>query len=262
MNARTRDRAVPTSQATRARFACSVALALILGCRGSAPAGTVSPRPSGPAAPSSAPPSLSIAPYGLDVDGLPAASREGDFVVVATSEGDGGRGFPSLTLEARDRNDRLLARRVVFHPAEYRELWPEDRDPTAAIEARVKSANALLAAWHAEHDLAALVPLAREEGDEPPAVRRVYGLGIEISWLDETVRVARSDDRVALAARAASAWQPSPVQRCPGCPVCVNPAYLRGGWKAHGRDLALVEVGFRGTDTCWEPGDRVHVVAW
>jgi len=39
-------------------------------------------------------------------------------------------------------------------------------------------------------------------------------------------------------------------------------AFLDGVYHAEGINVLVAQIGYRGTDTCWEPADQMHVVVW
>jgi hypothetical protein len=43
---------------------------------------------------------------------------------------------------------------------------------------------------------------------------------------------------------------------------CYNPAWLRGAQVDLRRRVAVVTIGYRGNDTCWESDDAYLVLAW
>src|SRR5512140_1733024 len=51
---------------------------------------------------------------GFDVQGLPAIAAASEVVVVAVTDGDGGRGAPNLRIEVRDRDDKTLQSTIVL----------------------------------------------------------------------------------------------------------------------------------------------------
>jgi hypothetical protein len=44
--------------------------------------------------------------------------------------------------------------------------------------------------------------------------------------------------------------------------MCSNPAFLSGAYHATEINALVVDIGYKGTDTCWEPSDQLHVIAW
>ena len=61
---------------------------------------------------------------------------------------------------------------------------------------------------------------------------------------------------------ATRSWRAPAGQRCAGCEPCENPAYLYSVYKAKQVNAIVVEIAYRGTDTCWEPGNQLHLITW
>jgi len=49
---------------------------------------------------------------------------------------------------------------------------------------------------------------------------------------------------------------------CAGCMPCENPESLHRVYWAPGINAIVVEIAYQGTDTCWEPGNQLHVLTW
>ena len=192
---------------------------------------------------------------------LPAVARDASLAVVAVDDGDGGRGFPNLRIEVRDRSDVVTATRQLLESSDYEALAP-DGAPGAELARRITDGNAQLSDLHARHDLVPTTPLELEDPRQTEALPIVAtgDDGLEVRWEAPRVVVRRAGKQ--LASIDGSAWLPAPGKRCPTCEPCSNPAFLAGVSKAPGIDVAVVELGFNGTDLCWEPGHQFHVVAW
>jgi hypothetical protein len=164
----------------------------------------------------------------FDIDQLPRVARSGQLAVVAIVEGDGGRGFPNLRLEARDRDDRVVEMFEVMTSNEYETLVPDGETPAAALVERIDRANRRLLALHARHELVAMTRAEPDSATRDAVLRR--------GWLAPHVR------------------------RCTGCQPCENPAGLAAVYQADGIATIVVRVSYTGTDLCWEPGDQLHVL--
>lgn len=212
-----------------------IALAIVLvGCGGSPPPLAGSAPPSNAVAPTSPAPRvgwrrITDGAGAFDIDQLPRVARSGRVAVVAIVEGDGGRGFPNLRLEVRDRDDRVVDQLDVMTSNEYETLVPDGETPAPALVQRIDDANRRLAALHAEHDLVAMTKADADAATRDTAVRK--------GWLAPYVRT------------------------CAGCQPCENPARLAAMYRADGVPAIVVRVSYTGTDLCWEPGDKLHVLA-
>lgn len=244
-------------------LAAPVLMAIALAACGSSPpaepviAGHHAPAaaPSGPA------PSIAFGERGFETPGLPAIARDGDLVVLPIVEGDGGRGYPNLRLELRDRHDRTTGTLEILIANDYEHLVPDGQHAGPELERRLADANHRLAQLHTEHDLVPMQPLAfTPEPFGPPKPIEDGGLVIAFG-ADHQLRVrdARGPVRASV---DGTGWLAPSGPRCAQCPPCENPAYLAGAYRAPGIDAVVVRIAYTGTDTCWEPGDQLHVIAW
>ena len=197
----------------------------------------------------------------FDAPQLPAVARTGELAIVAAVDGDGGRGFPNLRLEVRDRGDRLVEKLVVMESNDFEQLVPDGTNASPALQARIAAANRRLADLHAEHDL---VPMHEHHvGDSFGRETPVEGAGLVVTFGDDNVlRVRTRGGGTTLATANGASWLAPSGKRCPQCPPCENPAWLRAFYKAERVNLVVVRITYSGTDTCWEPGDQLHVVSW
>lgn len=206
-------------------------------------------------------PHIGWAEHRFDVIGLPAVAADGALAVVAVDDGDMGRGYPNLRVEIRDRGDRVIEKRQLLTSDEYERFVPGD-EPGPELARRIADANALLADLHARHDLLPMAPLTLEAPDEAawlPVTARGDD-GLEVAW--DAPRIVVRKGTKTLATVDGSAWLPRPGKACPACQPCENPAGLGGVTKNGRANVVVVELAFSGTDTCWEPGNQFHVVAW
>ena len=240
------------------------ALALALTACGSSAPGS-EPALTGHHAPAATPtgpaPTIALGERGFETPGLPAIARAGDLVVLPIIAGDAGRGSPNLRVEVRDRRDKLAEAIEVMAADDYEELVPDGIHAGHVLERRIADANRRLAALHAEHDLTAMraIPFTPEPFGPP---KPVQGAGLAISFdADHQLRV-RSDAGALLATVDGTGWLAPSGPRCAQCPPCENPAYLAGAYRVPGIDVLVVRIAYTGTDTCWEPGDQLHVIAW
>jgi hypothetical protein len=192
--------------------------------------------------------------------GLPAIARHGEVLVLAYRDSDQARGFPNLRIEVRDRHDATVWKVPVMLPTEYEQLSP-DGTITPALALRIGHANAELVRLHGIHDFVpmhALELLQPAEGDPHLAT----GDAIDVDWDADHLHVFRHNSDRAIMTRDGVAWLVADHQPCPKCDVCKNPAFLANVFHAPETDAVLVELGYKGTDTCLQPSDQFHVVAW
>lgn len=181
---------------------------------------------------------------------LPAVARTGDVAVMPLQDNDAGRGNLNLRLEVRDRADRVVDKIEVMTVDEYEQFVPDGEQPTLPLNNRIADANRKLADLHSQHDLVAM------RGFETEA----DGLVVTFDAAHELhVRPRSGAD---LATVDGTGWLAKPGQRCAQCPPCDNPARLSGFYKAPGINVVVVRIAYSGTDTCWEPPDQLHVIAW
>jgi hypothetical protein len=191
--------------------------------------------------------------------GLPAIARGGEVVVVAMVEGDGGRGNPSLRIDVRDRSDKLQQSIPVMTAAEA-ETMVKDGVPAPALQERIASANRELFALHGLHDLVAMhaLELQSTDGDRHLAI----GDGLDIDWDNDHLHVFHHNANHALVTLDGTPWLVREHKACPECEPCNHAAFLAGVYHAPDINTVVVDIGYRGTDTCTEPGDQQHVVVW
>lgn len=192
--------------------------------------------------------------------GLPAVARRGEVLVLAYRDNDQARGFPNLRIEVRDKHDATVWTVPVLLPTEYERVAP-DGTITPELERRIGHANAELQRLHGVHDFVAMHPLELlRPGDGDPHL--ATGDGIDVDWDIDHLHVFRRNSDREITSRSGVAWLEPDHQPCPKCEVCKNPAFLAGVFHAPAIDLVLVELGYKGTDTCWQPSDQFHVIAW
>jgi hypothetical protein len=193
--------------------------------------------------------------------GLPAIARGGEVIVLAYRDNDQARGFPNLRIEVRDRHDATVWKVPVMLPTELEQVVPDGSTATPELERRIGHANAELTRLHGVHDFVPMHPLELlrpAEGDPHLAT----GDGIDVDWDLDHLHVFRRNSDREITSRSGVAWLEPDHEPCPSCGVCKNPAFLAGVFHAPAIDAVLVELGYKGTDTCWQPSDQFHVVAW
>lgn len=193
--------------------------------------------------------------------GLPAVARGGELAIVPISGGDAGRGYPNLKLEVHDRSDRTVQTLEVLTSNEFDTLAPGgSASPT--LQKRIADANAELARMHGVHDLAAMHPLELQKPVDGGPQHLAIGDGFDVDWSTDHLHVLHHNTDHPLALVDGKPWLVKDHQACPTCPPCENPAFLDGVYHAEGINVLVVQIGYRGTDTCWEPADQLHVVTW
>ncbi len=206
-------------------------------------------------------PTIAFADNRFELSGLPAVARAGEVIVVPRIESDGGRGYPNLALELRDRSDKVVQKIAVMTSNEYEQLAPGGQ-PTKTLTDRVAAANAELAHQHGLHDLVAMheLVLQNAEGGDKPHL--AMGDSFDVDWNRDHLHVFHHNTDHPLATIDGTPWlvKDSPLGH--GGDTCHNPAFLRKAFHAPDINLIVVEIGYSGTDTCWEPGDQFHVVVW
>jgi hypothetical protein len=242
-----------------------VALLLLASCGSGAPPPASSPStPLSQAAlpPERATPAPSIGwkDGAFTTTGLPAIARGGEVIALAIRDNDQARGFPNLRIEIRDRHDATVWKVPVLVPNEYEQVSP-DGTLTPQLGLRIGHANAELARLHGVHDFVpmhALELLPPVDGDPHLAT----GDGIDVDWDTDHLHVFRHNADRDITSRDGRGWLEPDHAPCPKCDVCKNPAFLAAVFHAPEINAVLVEIGYKGTDTCWQPSDAFHVVAW
>lgn len=239
------------------------AVFVIAGCGNSSPPPPEAPLSShaDPVARASPAPVITWGDSKFSVTTLPAVARGGEVAVVAVHDGDAGRGWPNLRIEVRDRNDAVIQKIPVMISNEY-ETLVVDGAPSPALQQRIDAANRELATLHGVHDLVAMHALELQKPTAGEAAHFAIGDGIDVDFNGDHLHVFHHNTDHSLALQDATTWLVKDHKACPTCEPCGNPAFLDGVFHATGINMIVVQVAYVGTDTCWEPGDQVHVVSW
>ena len=206
-------------------------------------------------------PKIAWGAHAFTVEGLPAVARGAEIAVVAVSGGDAGRGYPNLTLEVHDRSDRVIQKIAVLESSEYETLAPGDA-PTAALTARIDAANRELASLHEVHDLIPAHALELQTPTDGGEKHLAIGDGFDVDWSTDHLHVLHHNTDKPVATVDGGPWLVKDHTPHAGGATCENPAHLDGVYHATDVNLLVVQIGYRGTDTCWEPADQLHVVTW
>ena len=193
------------------------------------------------------------------LDGLPAVARGGELVVLPVIATDGGRGYTNLRLEIRDRGDRVVRSLQVLSSDEVERLAPDGK-PGPELARRIADANRELAVLHGEHDLVAMHALEVQPPADGGAKHLAIGDGLDVDWDGDHLHVFRHNADRSFITLDGHAWLAHPRATAAG--PCSNPAFLANAYHAPEISVLVVELGFTGSDLCWEPGNQPHVVAW
>lgn len=172
---------------------------------------------------------------------LPAIARDRSLGVVPLVDNDGGRGFPNLRIEIRDKFDQTTQGINVLTPNEYERLVPDGK-PNKQLDERIATANQQLRALHDQHDLVEM------------KVVDAAAAGVRYENSKLTLANGRVID--------GTPWKAKAGKRCEECEPCENPEYLKNVYAAPGIDAVVVDIAYHGTDSCWEPGDQWHLIVW
>jgi hypothetical protein len=180
-------------------------------------------------------------------------TADGTFVLFAVSEDSGARGDPSLAFEIHDRRDRLVGKRVTVLG-----LDEAPDDPTRP--ARIAAAQALIAS----HPFVAMTALPRAEvldGEHYAEHEQYADTGTVVEWLDGTLAITLPRQPI-VQRKAPASWYVADYYMKSEDLTCHNPPFLAGAYVGPASaKLVVVDVAYRGNDTCWEPGAKPHVVA-
>jgi len=211
-------------------------------------------------------PSISFADDRFDLHGFPAIARDRSIVALPVIESDGGRGYPNLKIELRFDSDRMFETINVMTSNDY-EALVENGAAKPELVRRIERANARLREVHAKHDLVTMLPA--EELDPKPDPQGGAGWQATDFVIHDTyeIRYVNSILRLVFDADHSIAfdhpdWKAPKGAACAGCMPCENPEYLHRVYWAQDINAIVIEIAFTGTDTCWEPGNQLHVLTW
>jgi hypothetical protein len=187
-------------------------------------------------------------------------SADGTAVLLGIQDHDGGRGNPNYRFELRDRSDGKLATHSVLTVAEAESMY-DAAGPSPKLTERVAAANRWLAEQHAARRFVSLARLEVLPGEEIASSFRATGGGVTVEWRESRLTIAQGTQPI-LERATPPTWlakdRPGPAELGP----CHNPAFLSAAAVSLEHKVALIVVGYGGTDTCWEPEAQHHVVAW
>jgi hypothetical protein len=239
------------------RLSSMLLVSAIAGCFRSSPAPEGRPAPTAPAGPA---PRLTINQSTFETSRLPAVSADGAAVLIGIQNHDGGRGHPNYRFELRGRDDAKLAGHTVLTVDEA-ESMIDAGGPTPKLEERIAAANRWLAEQHAARRFVPLDKLEVQPGEKIASSFRATGGGVTVEWRGSRLTIAQGGKPL-LERATPPTWLAKDRERPGGLGPCHNPAFLDGAAVSLEHKIALIVVGYGGTDTCWEPEDQHHVVAW
>jgi hypothetical protein len=171
----------------------------------------------------------------------PMATRDGKRVLIPVSDDDSARALPNLTLEVRDRSDKVIERVVLLALEE--ELDDKQRTERAAAAERLL----------AKHELEPLMPNGNDSDH--------FAVGTSITWQRGRFSISYASD-VLVERAIPMKWRGTTYYDKREGITCKNPDFLNNAWFNVSARIAVVEVAYRGNDTCWAPSRQRHVVAW
>jgi hypothetical protein len=192
--------------------------------------------------------------------GLPAVAFDGSRVVYADEEQAAGLTSPNLTLHQRGRDDREVDTQVVLA------MDPDGDESAHPTEAQVDAGNQWLARSNQQFGWTPLTatpaaPVGDDEDAEPwSSPGEATSGAIVVHFEPEAHLVVRDGGKIVVDATESS-WL-APSQDMGDGTSCDNPAYLSQAYIDAAHHLALVEISYYGTDSCWEPAPQLHTVAW
>jgi hypothetical protein len=195
------------------------------------------------------------------VSGAPAIAADGGAVLLAIQSPDGARGNPNLRLALIDRAGRTLAGLTVLEAAAADDAIDAE-GPTPALRAQIAAANAWLAEQHAARRLVPLTPLDVEPAEAIASTWRASRGALVVTWRASQLTVASGAAPVHDRATPPTwlvADRPHPAG---DGSRCRHPAFLAGAAIDLSRRVAVITIGYGGTDLCWEPDPVTHVIAW
>lgn len=204
-------------------------------------------------------------------------SPDGKQIFLPVSHSDGARGSANLEYTVMNRAGKTIKHLMVQAIGELDTMNPSPAE-TAKIARREKAAAAMLDELVAAGFTSApLVDITYKE--EPNSDSRSHAElvragehapALTIDLIGTGGFTIKPPDHAPITRRD-PAWANEPTraeQRAmdkaaeAGTIHCFNPGFLRGATVDLSHRLALVEIGYRGNDSCWEGDDARVLVAW
>ena len=178
-------------------------------------------------------------------------TKDGSAILLKIVDADGARGAPNLAIELRDRHDRGIGSRVV--------VIPLDGDLDAPTQAqRMADAERLIGS---RTFVGVTDTMASASTDLPQNHQRFGSRDTTIDYEPGHFTV-RQGGKIVARRETPKAWRGSSYFDKLLDLTCSNPDYLRNVYLATDAHLAVFDVAYRGNDSCWEPTNELHVVAW
>ncbi|HTL38728.1 MAG TPA: hypothetical protein VL326_36605 [Kofleriaceae bacterium] len=229
---------------------------LLVACSGGthAPPATLKGSAEPPVAERATPaPSITFADDQFELHGFPAIAKDRSVVALPVIESDGGRGYPNLRIELRFDSDKTFETIPVMISNDY-EALVENGAAKPELVRRIERANQRLRDLHAKSDLVTMEPGEDLENEfvinTTWEIRYVNGMLKLVFDVDHSISFDRPD------------FKAPKGPHCAGCMPCENPESLHRVYWAPGINAIVVEIAYQGTDTCWEPGNQLHVLTW
>lgn len=231
-------------------WVCALVLA---GCGGTTHDSVIKSTGEPQVAPTAPAPSIAFKDDRFVIDGLPAISRDRTVAVLPLVDGDGGRGYPNLRIELRSESDKTFETDEILISNDYEKLVVDGK-PSDVLAKRIDALNQHLRELASQHDL---VSLTRAEPiDNEVIIHQTW----EITYAKSILKIVFDAGHSLTFERPE--WKAQQGARVPGAPPCENPESLKAVYWTPNINAIVAEITYQGTDTCWEPGDQLHVVTW
>lgn len=224
------------------------------------------PAPVPPPEPVSPPEPISITSAD-DRWSAPSITTDGSRIVVPWSGEDGARGAENLAIAVFDHAGRVRKQQVVETAGQCR--GPEcSPDVEAQVAQQIAAAKRMLDEELRDKPLHAMVHVNRNPESEAEAQLVVEGLTVDLSPTGTlTIKphghapVSRHDDAWRSEPTAARARELQ-VALDRGDVPCFNAARLGDAWIDLPRRAVVIQISYRGNDSCWEPDSVPVVMTW
>lgn len=205
---------------------------------------------------------------------VPSATDDGATIIVPAQGTDGARGRPNLSFAVWNRRKflRSVIVQTVFQCRHSTDLDSEQCTP--AEDAEVLRQERKAAKFVDALTLRPLIALVRDPnsiGDKRALYMTTEGqppvLTVELS---ATGTLSIHPQGQAVIRRSDHSWRTEPsaadkrrfARSTRDGDACFNPGWIGDAWIDLARRIAVVEIRFRGNDTCWEDGPDHTVVTW
>jgi len=191
---------------------------------------------------------------------LPAVARRGrESSSSPYATNDGGRGYPNLVIEVRDRNDRTLQKIALMTSNEYEAMAPGGK-PTAELVKRIDCREPRAQkSLHALHDLVPMKSLEMQKPADGSDQHFATGDNLDVDWnVDHPPRVSTTTSSAPRPPVDGHRWlaPPHPFMFQLQHPVRNPDVFSRGLSRTCDQRRRRRDPLTHGTDTCEEPGDQ------